>query len=158
MKIAIWTILILAAATPAVLYFYQRWRQSRAEREGLALYATVIAVEPIKRFGKTLPMVKIDLWIQEPGQDKPRTVTLRSRIEPGQKIDPGVRLGVVLDPKDPKRIYAAGPLAQERIVFTGSRIERRQMKSGRGIVAPGQQPGSRRGPIPGPPPGRRGSR
>jgi hypothetical protein len=156
MKTAIWTILFLAAATPAVLYFYQRWRQSRAEREGVAVYATVISVEPIKRFGKTLPMAKISMWIQEPGETKPRQVTLRSRIEPGQKIETGVRLGVVIDPKDPKRIYPAGPIAQERIVFTGSRIERRQMKSGRGVMAPGQQPGSRRGPIPGPPPGRRG--
>lgn len=154
MKTAIWTILFLAAATPAVMYLYQRWRQSKAEREGLALYATVVSVEPLKRFGKTLPMVKIVMWIQEPDQ-APRTVTLRSRIEPGQKIESGVRLAVVIDPKNPKRIYPAGPVAQERVVFTGSRSERRMMKSGRGVVQAGQA-GSRRGPIPGPPPGRRG--
>jgi hypothetical protein len=158
MKTIIWTLLFIAAAIPAALYFYQRWRQTQAERKGLAVYATVISVEPLKRFGKTLPMVNIAMWIQEPGETKPRQVTLRSRIEPGQQIDPGVRLGVVIDPRNPNRIYPAGPVAQERIVFTGSRIERRQMKSGRGMVAPGQQPGSRRGPIPGPPPSRRGQR
>jgi hypothetical protein len=157
MKTAIWTILFLAAATPAAIYFYQRWRHTRAERKGVAVYATVVSVEPVKRFGKTLPMVKIGMWLQEPGQDKPRTVTLQSRIEPGQVIEPGIRIGVVIDPKDPKRVYPAGPAAQDRIVFTGSRIERRQMKSGKGIVPAGQA-GSRRGPIPGPPPGRRGSR
>ena len=157
MKIAIWTILFLAAATPAAMYLFQRWRQSKAEREGLALYATVVSVEPIKRFGKVLPMAKIAMWIQEPDQPA-RTVVLRSRIEPGQKIEPGIKLAVVIDPKNPKRIYPAGPVAQERIVFTGSRSERRQMKSGRGMVTPGQQPNSRRGPIPGPPPGRRGMR
>jgi hypothetical protein len=154
MKTAIWIILFLAAATPAVLYFYQRWRQNKADREGLALYATVVSVEPIKRFGKTLPMAKITMWIQEPDQ-APRTVTLRSRIEPGQKIESGVRLAVVVDPKNPKRIYPAGPAAADRIVFTGSRSERRQMKSGRGVVPAGQA-NSRRGPIPAPPPGRRG--
>jgi len=155
MKTAIWTVLFLAAATPAVLYFYQRWRQNKADREGLALYATVVSVEPIKRFGKTLPMAKITLWIQEPDQPA-RTVTLRSRIEPGQRIDPGVKLAVVIDPKNPKRIYPAGPAGADRIVLTGSRSERRQMKSGRGVVPAGQA-GSRRGNIPAPPP-RRGGR
>lgn len=142
MKTAIWIIIFIAAATPAVLYFYQRWRQSKAEREGLSLYATVVSVEPLKRFGKQLPMAKIVLWIQEPDKTS-RNVTLRSRIEPGQKIEAGVRLAVVIDPKNPKRIYPAGPAAAERIVFTGSRSERRQMKSGRGVVPSSQAPGTR---------------
>jgi hypothetical protein len=141
MKIAIWTIIFLAAATPAVLYFWQRWRQNRAEREGVVVYATVVSVTPIKRFGKTLPMAKIAMWLQEP-EKSGREVTLSSRIEPGQKIDPGVRLVVVIDPKDPKRIYPAGPEAAKRVVATGSRSERRQIKSGRGMV---QQPRGRRG-------------
>jgi hypothetical protein len=139
------------------MYLYQRWRQSKADREGLALYATVVSVEPIKRFGKQLPMAKIVLWIQEPDKNT-RNVTLRSRIEPGQKIEPGTRLVVVVDPKNPKRIYPASPVAAERVVATGSRAERRQMQSGRGMAASSQMPGSRRGPIPGPPPGRRGPR
>ena len=136
MKIAIWTIIFLAALTPAVMYFWQRWRQSKAEREGVAVYATVVSVEPIKRFGKQLPMVKIVMWVQEPNQPS-RNVTLRSRIEAGQKIEPGVRLAVVIDPRNKDRVYPAGPAAQERVVFTGSRSERRQMKSGRGVVPPG---------------------
>jgi hypothetical protein len=141
MKIAIWTIIFVAAATPAVLYFWQRWRQNRAEREGVVVYATVVSVTPMKRFGKTLPMVKIVMWLQEPEQTG-REVTLSSRIEPGQKIDPGVRLVVVVDPKDPKRIYPADPEAAKRVVATGSRSERRQIKSGRGMV---QQARGRRG-------------
>jgi hypothetical protein len=141
MKIAIWTIIFVAAATPAILYFWQRWRQNRAERAGVVVYATVVSVTPMKRFGKTLPMAKIVMWLQEPEQSG-REVTLRSRIEPGQKIDPGVRLVVVVDPKDPKRIYPAGPEAAKRVVATGSRSERRQMKSGRGMV---QQVRGRRG-------------
>lgn len=133
MKTVIWTIIFIAAATPAVLYFYQRWRQSKAEREGLALYATVVSVTPIKRFGKQLPMAKIVMWLQEPDKSS-RQVTLSSRIEPGQKIEAGVRLIIVIDPKNPKRIYPAGPEAARRVVATGSRSERRQMQSGRGVV------------------------
>jgi hypothetical protein len=145
-KTIIWTLIFIAALTPAVMYFFQRWRQQKAEREGVAVYATVISCAPIKRFGKQLPMANIALWIQEPDKAA-RKVTLRSRIEPGQKIDPGVRLGVVIDPKNPKRIYPAGPEAAKRIVATGSRSERRQMQSGRGMVAGTQVPGrrSRRG-------------
>ena len=133
MKTAIWTIIFIAAVTPAIWYFYQRWRQSKAEREGLALYATVVSVTPIKRFGKQLPMAKIALWIQEPDKSS-RQVTLSSRIEPGQRIEPGVRLVIVIDPANPKRIYPAGPEAAKRVVATGSRSERRQMQSGRGVV------------------------
>lgn len=133
MKTAIWILIFVAAATPAVLYFYQRWRQTKAEREGLALYATVVSVTPIKRFGKQLPMAKIVMWLQEPDKSS-RQVTISSRIEPGQKIEPGVRLVIVVDPKNPKRIYPAGPEAARRVVATGSRSERRQMQSGRGVV------------------------
>ena len=132
-KTVIWAMILIAAVIPAIIYFYQRWRQSKAEREGLALYATVISVEPLKRFGKQLPMAKIELWIQEPDKTT-RNVILRSRIEPGQTIEPGMRLVIVVDPKNPKRIYPAGPLAAERVTPTGSRSERRQMKSGRGIA------------------------
>src|SRR5665213_2894643 len=133
MKTAIWTLIFVAATTPAVVYFYQRWRQTVAEREGLALYATVISVKPIKRFGKQLPMAKIMMWIQEPDKTA-RQVTISSRIEPGQKIEQGVRLIIVVDPRNPKRIYPAGPEAAKRVVATGSRSERRQMQSGRGVV------------------------
>jgi nanoRNase/pAp phosphatase (c-di-AMP/oligoRNAs hydrolase) len=133
MKTAIWILIFVAATTPAVVYFYQRWRQTVAEREGLALYATVISVKPIKRFGKQLPMAKIVMWLQEPDKTT-RQVTISSRIEPGQKIEQGVRLVIVVDPKNPKRIYPAGPEAAKRVVATGSRSERRQMQSGRGVV------------------------
>jgi hypothetical protein len=128
LKIAIWTLVVLAALTPVVLYFFQRWRQQKAEREGVAVYATVISVSPMKRFGKTLPIMKIVMWIQEPGSTTSREVTLSSRVEPGQKITAGVRLAVVIDPKNPERIYPAGPEAAKRVVLTGPRRERRQMR------------------------------
>jgi hypothetical protein len=128
LKIAIWTLVILAALTPVVLYFFQRWRQQKAEREGVAVYATVISVAPMKRFGRTLPIMKIVMWIQEPGSTTSREVTLSSRVEPGQKITAGVRLAVVIDPKNPERIYPAGPEAAKRVVLTGPRRERRQMR------------------------------
>jgi hypothetical protein len=128
LKIAIWTLVVLAALTPVVLYFFQRWRQQKAEREGVAVYATVISVAPMKRFGRTLPIMTIVMWIQEPGSTTSREVTLSSRVEPGQKITAGVRLAVVIDPKNPERIYPAGPEAAKRVVLTGPRRERRQMR------------------------------
>jgi hypothetical protein len=66
-------------------------------------------------------------------------VILRSRIEPGQTLEPGMRLVIVVDPKNPKRIYPAGPLAAERVTPTGSRSERRQMKSGRAAATSAQR-------------------
>ena len=156
MKTAIWTLIFLAALTPVGLYFYQRWRQRRADRKGLALYATVVSIEGVRRFGKDLPVKKITMWLQEPGKER-REVTLRSRIAAGQKIEPGVMLAVVVDPSDPKRIYPAGEEASKRVVMTGPRRERRQMQSGRGVQRPGmrQRPGTR-GPGYPPSNGRRG--
>ena len=137
MKIAIWTLIFLAALTPAVLYFFQRWRQGQAEKKGVRVYATVVSVGPTRRFGKDLPMKKIVMWLQEPGKDR-RTVTLRTRVAEGQDIVPGMLLTIVVDPKNPERIYPAGAEAAKRLVLTGPRRDRRQLKSGR---TGGQRPG-----------------
>jgi hypothetical protein len=135
MKIEIWIGLLILIATPVTLYLVQRWRTNRAEREGVVLYATVTSLAPVKVFGKQSEMVKISMWIQEP--EKPgREVSIRSRIAEGQQIEPGVKLCVVVDPKNPKRVYPASEAAQKRVVYTGSRAERRMMKSGRGVARP----------------------
>lgn len=132
MKTLIWTLIFLAAATPAVLYFFQRWRQRQAERTGVVVYATVVSIEAIKKFGKVLPMKKIVMSLQEPGKDR-RAVTLRTQVAEGQTIVPGMLLSVVVDPKNANRIYPAGPEAAKRVVMTGPRRDRRQMRSGRGV-------------------------
>ena len=52
-------------------------------------------------------------------------------------------LSVVVDPKNANRIYPAGPEAAKRVVMTGSRRDRRQMRSGRGVQrGPGRQRGA----------------
>jgi hypothetical protein len=138
MKIAIWiAIAVVAIGTPIALYFYQRWKQQRIDRTGMVLYATVVAMEPVKVFGKVSDMVKISLWLQEPDQER-RDVSLRTRIPAGQKIDAGMRLPVVVDPKNPKRIYPATEESLKRVVMTGPRRERRMMQTGR---TGGQRPG-----------------
>jgi hypothetical protein len=143
MKTVIWTLIFVAAATPALMYFFQRWRQRQAEKKGVVVYATVVSMEAIKRFGKVLPMKKITLSIQEPGKDR-RSVTLRTQIAEGQTIVPGMLLSVVVDPKNPNRIYPAGDEAAKRLVITGPRRERRQLRSGRGVTRGGGVPGRRR--------------
>lgn len=130
MKIAIWTLIFLAACYPVLQFLYQRWRQKQAEKDGLALYATVRGAEAVKFLGKPQPIFKIRLWVQEPGQE-PREVEMRSRVPAGQRIEPGMKLGVVIDPKNPKRVYPAGADAAKRMTLTGSRAERRLMKKKR---------------------------
>ena len=133
-----------------VNYLLQKRRQDEAQRNGVVVYATVLSIEPVGGWAKQLELKKIVLRVQEPGAAQSRELTLRSRTAPGQKITPGVKLAVVVDPKDPKRIYPANPEAAKRIQITGSREERRQMKA----VAAGKRPGAQRitrspGPIPG---------
>ena len=65
MKALIWiAVIVVAISIPIAMYFFQRWRQQKVDREGLVLYATVIAMEPVKVFGKISEMVKITMWIQ----------------------------------------------------------------------------------------------
>ena len=123
-------VLVLAFASYALVnYLLQRKRQERAQREGVVIYATVVSIEAIGGWMKQLAMKKIVLSLQDPGTSIPREVTLRSRIEPGQKIVRGMMLAVAIDPTDAKRIYPAGPEAAKRLVLTGSRDERRQLKA-----------------------------
>ena len=131
MKISFWILLFLLVAIPVTIFLWQRWRQKRAEREGVVVYATVVSMEPVKVFGKYSDMMKINLWVQEPGSTTRREVSLQSRIPAGQKIEPGMMLPVVIDPKDPKRIYPASEESAKRLVVTGSREQRRQIKKGK---------------------------
>ena len=140
MKIGIWIGIGLLVLVPVTMFLLQRWRQQVAERKGVVVYATVISLAPVKVFGKYSEMMKITMWVQEPDKDR-REVTLTSRIAAGQKIEAGVKLCVVVDPRNPKRIYPASEEAMKRVVLTGPRRERRMMKSGRGM----QRPGGRRG-------------
>ena len=124
-------ILVVAFATFALVnYLLQRRRQQRAEREGTVVYATLLSVEPMTGLAKYAQMQKIALRVQEPGDNTPREVTIRTRSAPGQKLSPGMKIAVILDPTNPKRVFPASPEAAKRAVVTGSRQERRLMKNG----------------------------
>jgi hypothetical protein len=73
-------------------------------------------------------MEKIVLRVQEPGQTESRTVTIQTRTQPGQHMEPGMRIPVVIDPTDSKRVYPASEESAKRAVATGSRLERRVMQ------------------------------
>ncbi len=122
-------VLLALAITALVNYLLQRQRQARAQREGVVVYATVVSVEAVGGWAKQLAMKAIVLRLQEPGATVPREVTLRTRVAPGQKLAPGMMLTVAVDPGNPKRIYPASPEAASRLVVTGSRQERRMIKS-----------------------------
>lgn len=123
-------------------YFWQRRRMQKADREGVVVYAVFLSSEPVKFFGRPQSdMEKIVLRVQEPGQTESREVTIRTRTAPGQVMTPGMRIPVVIDPKDPKKIYPASEESAKRAVATGSRLERRVMQQqmrnpGRGVPTP----------------------
>ena len=108
-------VVLVLATSSLVNYLLQRARQRRAEKEGTVVYATVLSV--------------VVMRIQEPGDSSGREVTLRTRIPATQKISAGMRLAVMIDPKNPKLVYPASPDAAKRVVITGSRLERRQMRA-----------------------------
>jgi hypothetical protein len=134
MKTFIWSLIFLAALTPVLLYFFRRWQQKQAEKNGVVVYATVVSIAAVKRFGKELPVKKITMWLQEPGKER-RTVILQTQIPAGQSIVAGMMIPVAVDPKKPERVFPAGEDAVKRLVLTGPRRDRRQMKK--------QRPGSR---------------
>jgi hypothetical protein len=107
-------------------FLWERRRQKKLDREGVVVYATYVSAEPVKFFGRPQSdLDKITLRVQEPGQTESREVTIRTRIQPGQRMSPGMKVPVVLDPKNPKRVYPASEEAAKRAVATGSRLERR---------------------------------
>ncbi len=151
MKIS--TIIIVALCLAFILwrvtaFLIERRRQKKLDREGVVVYATFVSSEPIKFFGRPQTDVeKVTLRVQEPGSTETRDVVIKTRTQPGQRMSPGMRVPVVLDATNPKRVYPASEEAAKRAVVTGSRLERRVMqqqmrKPGRGVPQPpsGYQP------------------
>lgn len=122
-------VVVVLVTMGLINYFLQRRRQALAEREGVVVYATVLSADDAGGLAKHAQLKKIVLRVQEPGETSAREVTIRSRLTPGQKLAPGMKLAVSIDPKNPKRVYPAGPEAAKRVVITGSRLERRQMRA-----------------------------
>ena len=123
-------VLLVVAAVVAVRYFLEKRRAQVADQTGVVVYATFVSSEPVKVFGKVQAgLAKINLHVQEPGETTGRSVTLQTRVDPSQKLTPGAKVAVVIDPKDRRRVYPASTEAARRVVLTGSRQERRQMKA-----------------------------
>jgi hypothetical protein len=121
---------LLLITVPLTRFLWQRLRESRAQKKGVALYATMVSVEPVKVFGKISAVMKINLWVQDPSGAR-REVSLTSRIPEGEKVEAGMMLPVVIDPSNPKKVYPASADAMKRIQLTGSREQRRRMKKQR---------------------------
>lgn len=120
-------VLIVAALVVVARFFWQRWRENKAQKEGVVVYATVIALEPVTVFRKPSAVTKITMWLQEPGGER-RVVSMSSRIPAGQKVDPGMMMPVVVDLRNRQEVYPAGEEAAKRVQLTGSREQRRQMR------------------------------
>ncbi len=142
--IALGFVVLALAINALVRYLLQRRRQQKAEKDGVVLYATVVSAEALGGLMKYADMKKVTLRIQDPGTSSPREVSLRTRLPAGQEIASGMRIAVVVDPDNNKRVYPASPEAARRVVVTGSRLERRHMRVG----AKGQQAQAQRDNIP----------
>ncbi len=131
---------VLAVAIfAAVRYFLERARQKKIDATGTVVYATLVSSEPVKVFGRLqADFVKINMRLQEPGSTESRDVSMSTRVPANQRLEVGMRLPVVLDPKNPKRVYPASPESAKRAVMTGSRIERRMMEQQ--MRTPGRAP------------------
>lgn len=140
MKITGWIFLgaILAALIVAVArFFLERKRQQQVDKEGVVVIATFVSSEPVKFLGKPQgDLAKITLRLQDPGSNTPREVSLRTRTGP-QPMSPGMRVPVVIDPKNPEKVFPASAEAQQRLTVTGSRLERRAMQTA--MRSPGRQ-------------------
>lgn len=143
--IVLGVIVLGLAINAGVMYLLQKRRQQRAERDGVVLYATLVSASKLGGMMKYADMMKVTLRIQDPGSKTPREVSLRTRMPAGQKVTPGMKIAVVVDPTKPERVYPATPEAAKRAVVTGSRLERRHMRVG-GAGQGEQQPP--RDPIP----------
>jgi hypothetical protein len=133
-------IVVLAIAIiAAVRYFLERARQKKIDATGTVVYATLVSSEPVKVFGKLqADFVKINMRVQEPGSTETRDVSMSTRVPANQRLEVGMRIPVVLDPKNPKRVYPASAESAKRVVMTGSRDERRMMQQQ--MRTPGRAP------------------
>ncbi|MDE1154835.1 MAG: hypothetical protein PW735_03790 [Acidobacteriaceae bacterium] len=123
-------VIAAAALFTLVRFFWEQRRQKKIDATGTVVFATLVSMQPVKMFGRIQgDLYKITLRVQEPGASAAHEVTMRSRLDPRAQMQPGSRVPVVLDPKNPKRIYPASQESSKRAVMTGPRGERRLMEA-----------------------------
>lgn len=121
-------ILALLALASGINYLRQRRAQQKIQAEGLVLYGIVLTATKISGWLKYLGLYDILLRIQEPAK-APREVKLRTRLPPGQRIDPNMSLIIVVDPKKPELVYPASPEAARRVSLAGTKKEQKLMQA-----------------------------
>jgi hypothetical protein len=126
-KIISLIVVILIGLAPVGWFFFQRQRQKVADKTGKSLLATIVSAEWVGTKRIQAPMMKIKVWFQEPGVPA-REATMTTRVPPGQDPRPGMRIPIVIDPKNPAKVYPASEEAAKRAMTSGSRAERRQLK------------------------------
>jgi hypothetical protein len=129
----------VAIAIVAGRYFFERSRQKKIDATGTVLYATLLYSEPVKVFGKLqADFVKMTMRLQRPGETEAREVTMSTRIPANQRLEVGMKIPVVLDPRKENRVYPASADSAKRAIMTGSRDERRMMQQQ--MRSPGRGP------------------
>jgi hypothetical protein len=107
-------LLIVALFVLLIVYSIIRaWRKHRAETKGRIALATVVSVSGTGFYEGKQPVMNINLDVEQPDGTRQRG-TARTTIAPGVAMNPGSRVAVVVDPKDPARVFLADSSALNR--------------------------------------------
>jgi hypothetical protein len=100
-------------------------RKRRVELTGRLATATIVSVNLTGTYVNNLPVMKIDLDVNQPDGTQ-RRCSIRERIMPGTSMNPGEQRAVVVDPKNPDKVYFADSTALNRQDSTGAALRMAQ--------------------------------
>ena len=107
--LAVVLVIVLVIVIPLV----RARRKRSAELNGRLTMATVVSISATHTMVNYQPVMKIELEVDQL-DGPPKRCSLRKVIPPGMTLAPGEKVAVVVDPKDPNRVYFANATALQR--------------------------------------------
>ena len=107
--VAIVLVIVLVIAIPVMM----ARRKRSAELNGRLAMATVVNISATHTMVNYQPVMKIELDVPQL-EGPPKRCSLRKVIPPGMSLSPGEQVAVVVDPKNPDRVYFANATAIQR--------------------------------------------
>ncbi len=105
--------LILIVALVIVIPAMRAWRRRGAELKGRLTMATIVDISATHTSINYQPVMKIDVEVEQL-DGPPKRCSIRKVIPPGMSLALGQMVAVVVDPKDPNRVYFADATALQR--------------------------------------------
>jgi hypothetical protein len=108
------TLAVVLVIVLVILIPLMRARRRRsAELNGRLTMATVVAIHSTHTMVNYQPVMRIEFDVDQLN-GPPKRCSIRKVIPPGMTLTPGEQVAVVVDPKDPNRIYLADSTALKR--------------------------------------------